>query len=77
MAALCGKMECVDQLLSDLTRDLPGWLGVVFVIVIVGAGWFGISKLYAAAGLARGAHTSDSPAASARRIAATRIRRLF
>lgn len=50
MAALCGKMECVDQLLSDLTRDLPGWLGVVFVIVIVGAGWFGISKLYAAAG---------------------------
>lgn len=36
--------------MSDLTGGLPGWLGVVFVVVFVAAGWFGVWQLQSWAG---------------------------
>lgn len=45
-----GQNDTVDRILSDLTDGLPGWLGVVFVVAIVGAGWFGVRQLFGWAG---------------------------
>lgn len=54
----------MDEFLSDLTRDLPGWLGIVLVVVVVGGGWFGISRLgaWAAASAERRAAVSTARA---------------
>lgn len=60
----------MDQFLSDLTRDLPGWLGIVLVVVVVGGGWFGISRLGAWA--ARSAQQRAARAAARERARAAR-----